>query len=316
MTDTSDTNGSQAQPGADQDTQAKTQPQKQEPPVIASGEAPAPAAAVAPADWPTDWRDKLAGGDAKVRERLERFGSPADVWKHARSLETRQGEMKAPLPKDPTPEQLAQWRKDNGIAESPDKYDLNLGEGVVIGEQDKPMVDKFLTKMHGVNATNDSVKAALGAYYEILAEQHIERERQDAEFHQKSTQELAAEWGADYTKNVNMIGNLLALAPEAVRTQLLASRTPDGRKFGDDPAMNKFFSQLAREINPAATVVPNAGGDAPKAIAEEIAVIENKMRDSGSEYWTGPKAADGKNTVMQARYLELQNAHLSIKKRA
>lgn len=299
-----------------QAAEATNTPEKIDTPVIASGEAQPPATPAAPADWPGDWRDRLAGGDAKVKERLERFGSPADVWKHARSLEQRQGEMRAALPKDPTPEQLAQWRKDNGIPEEAGQYDLDLGEGVVIGEQDRPLVDKFLGKMHGANATNESVKAALGAYYEIVAGQNAEREARDAEFHDDATRELAAEWGQDYARNVNMIGNLLATAPEEVRARILASRTPEGRRFGDDPAMNRFFSQLAREINPAATVVPNAAGDAPRAIAEEIAAIEAKMRDPASEYWRGPKAPDGKNTAMQARYLELQTASQALRKKA
>ena len=47
----------------------------------------------------------------------------------------------------------------------------------------------------------------------------------------------------------------------------------------------------------------------PAVIADqEIAQLENAMKDAGGEYYTGPKTPDGKKTVMESRYLELVKA--------
>jgi len=65
--------------------------------------------ASAPADWPADWRQKLAGEDKKTLERLGRMASPADLFKSYRALEQKvsAGELKKGLPENATPEQVA-----------------------------------------------------------------------------------------------------------------------------------------------------------------------------------------------------------------
>ena len=58
--------------------------------------------ASAPADWPADWRQKLAGEDKKTLERLGRMASPADLFKSYRALEQKvsAGELKKGLPEN------------------------------------------------------------------------------------------------------------------------------------------------------------------------------------------------------------------------
>ena len=119
-------------------------------------------AAPAPPTWPADWRDQMASAlpeaeRAKELERLKRFNSPNEVYKSNRELESRMssGEFKRPLPKDATPEQLSAWRKENGIPEKAEEYfpKIKMKDGLVIGEQDKPYVNKFLESLHGTNAS-------------------------------------------------------------------------------------------------------------------------------------------------------------------
>jgi hypothetical protein len=148
------------------------------------------------------------------------------------------------------------------------------------------------------------VRSALSAYYKLVEQQTAERERGDVDFKAESLGHLQAEWGADFRKNVNMVANLLSTAPEGVAERIQASRTPDGKKFGDDPAMMKWFNQLAREVNPAAAVVPNAGSNAAVAMADEKKSIEAKM---GTGAYT---QAD------RARYMEIVAAEDKINSRA
>lgn len=260
-----------------------------------------------------DWRVKLAGGDEKELKRLARFASEADVYKAYRELEKKKsnGEFVSKLPKDPTPEQLAEWRKDNGIPEAPDKYDLSFDDGLVIGEEDKPLIDEFVTKMHGENATPSQVKAAIASYYEILGKQQQALAESDAAFKDETKELLREEWGGDYTKNLNAVTGLLESLPEETRLAFETARTADGKLIGNDPAIIKWLAQTAYEINPAATVMPNSVNNPGQAINDEIASLEKMVADKQSEYWKGPNAE--KN---QARYLELLAAKEKIAARS
>src|SRR3546814_3644725 len=55
------------------------------------------------------------------------------------------------LPIYATPEQIAEWRKEQGIPEKPEDYDLKFDNGLVIGEADKPLVAEFLKASHATN---------------------------------------------------------------------------------------------------------------------------------------------------------------------
>lgn len=258
----------------------------------------------APADFPENWREKLAADDPKELKRLERFGSPNDVYKAYRALEAKlsSGKVKTDLPKDATPEQLTEWRKDNGIPETFEGYDTELKD-IVIGEDDRPIVNEFLKEMHAQNASPSQVKGALAAYYKIVEQQVVERQAADEDFKAASLEELQTEWGADFRKNVNMVSNLLASAPEGLAERIEAARTPDGKKVGDDPAIMKWLNQIARDVNPAAAVVPNAGSNAVTVMADEMKSIEAKM---GTTAYT---------PELRQRYIELTAANEKIKTR-
>lgn len=273
-----------------------------------------PAGAPAPQNFPDDWRQKLAGGDAKELARLERFGSPDDVWKAYRNIETKvsSGQLKsvAPLPDNATPEQLAEYRKANGIPETADKYDITLDKGVVIGEADKPMVDEFLKYAHDNNLTPASVKGNLQFYFDLQASQMAKMAEDDSNFKTESILKLKETWGGDYTQNTNRIKGLIDMFPAEDMANLLTGKTADGRVIGNDPRVLAFLDRLAREVDPAGAVVPGAS-NAPAAIQSEMATLQKMMGDKNSEYWQGPKSASN-----QARYRELIDADQKIKSRA
>jgi len=281
------------------------------PPTITADPVDPPKAPVQPT-WPDDWRAKIAGDDKKELARLERFASPSELHRSYRALEQKlsSGEVKQALPKDATPEQLTEYRKSNGIPETFDKYDTSLPNGLVIGEQDKPIVDEFLKEMHAANATPDVTKAALASYYKIVESQTAQRQTEDAQYKEQSQDALRGEWGQDFRRNINLVNNLLETAPEGVKDRLLAARLADGKLLGDDPATLKFLVSMAREINPAAAVVPGAN-NAPAAISEELANLNRQMGDPRSDYWSKDKGSQ-----LQARYRELVTAQQKLAKRA
>lgn len=264
----------------------------------------------APADWPEDWREKYAGTDEKLAKRLGRYASPKAALDALISAQDKisRGELKKPLGEKPSPEDLAAYRKDLGIPETPDKYDLKLSDGRVVGEDDKPLIGKFLERMHGKNATPDQVSAGVDAYYEVVEEIQAQRYEADEDFRRTAEDELRAEWGSEFRRNVNMVSGLLSGAPEGVKEMLLEARTEEGVRIINSPDTLRWLTQLAREVNPVATVVPGAGANAGQAISDELATLTKMMGDQKSDYWKGPNAEK-----LQARYRDLVNAQSKMK---
>lgn len=259
------------------------------------------------------WRAKMSGDDKKESARLERFGSPADVWKAYRNLESKvsSGELKSvtALPANATPEQVSEYRKANGIPDAPDKYDTTMPNGLVIGENDKPYVDNYLKYAHDKNMTTEQVKSNLEFYFKLQQDEMAQRKEQDGTYQIESVEKMKDEWGQEYKPNLNRIRGLLNMFSETEVDRLLTARTSDGRITGDDPAVLSMLNRLAREVDPAASVVPNSS-NAPQAIADELQTLARQMGDSNSDYWSKDKGP-----ALQARYRELLEAENKMKKR-
>lgn len=258
--------------------------------------------------WPEDWVTKLAKGDDKLAKRFSRFASPEALAESYLAAEKRisSGELKTVLPKDPKPEELAQWRKDNGIPETPDKYDLKFDSGLVIGDADKEMIGEFLKTAHGKNMTPDQVKTNIEWYYNEQKRQSDVRLQKDEEQRIEALDKLNQEWGPSFRRNINMVEGLLSQFPENVRASLMSARMPDGTAVFNNPDILRGFAALALEVNPAGTIVPS-GGDPIKTIEEEMATIETAMKTDRQAY--------NKNEKMQARYRELIEAKMKLQER-
>lgn len=272
--------------------------------------------------WPSDWRNQFAGNDDKEVKQLERFASPADVWRKARALEQRlsSGELKAvtPFPEKGTPEQQTAWRAENGIPESPDKYQINLGEGVVIGEQDKPIIDDFLKAAHASNTPANVANAAVKWYFDFAEKQREARYEQDQQAKAKFEDTMRPEWGGEYRPNLNSVHALLDMAPEGVKDKFLNGRLADGTPIGSDPDTLRWLANLSRQLNPVTAIVPGAGANIPQAIDDELSQISAKMADRGSDYYKGEQITkDGMTgTKTWHRYQELLRAKEQHKGRA
>ena len=240
------------------------------------GDAPNQALANTKADFPDDWREKLSGDNTKMLDQLKRYASPKAWTESAFALRQKlsAGELKSALAKDATPEQVAEWRKDNGIPETPDKYEL---KDLTIPETDKPIVDKIIAKMHAANATPEQVKAAVGSYYEQLND--MVEARQEADLKMKETAEdaLRAEWGGEFKANMNGVRGILDLLGPEFNDLSLSSRAPDGSLWQDNPVVIRALAGLAKIANPLGVITPNESGDRMATLESEIKAIEAKM---------------------------------------
>jgi hypothetical protein len=250
-------------------------------------------AVAAPADWPADWREKIAGGDAKELEQLKRQGSPVDLWKKARALEQKlsSGEYKRDLPKDATPEQVKEWRAERGIPEAPAGYldKLTLPDGVVLGEADKPMAAAFAEAAFDGSIDPAQYSKLVAKYYDLQDKMAQQRAEADHAYKLKAEEELRGEFGGEFHGNLNRVKNLLAGMPEGAAANLLGGRLGDGTVIGDNPGVIKWLSSIARELLPTNTMLP-VSADNGKSVDSRLTELKALLKDRQSEYYKGPNA--------------------------
>lgn len=256
--------------------------------------------------WPEDWRQRYSGEDVKKMERLSRYASPAAAFDALLSLQSKigAGELRSNLPKNATAEQIAAWRADNGIPEAPDKYTLVLPEGMKVQKEDKPLIDGFLSRLHGANANSQVASEAIAWYYEEAARRTEERLQKDTEIAKTNEDALRAEWGNEYRTNINMVNGLVETMPADARALFQTGRLGDGSPIMSNPGVLKALVAWSRQINPITTIVPNSGANIGSAIEDEITSIEKRMATDRKGY-----NADEKQ---QTRLRELYDARERI----
>lgn len=244
------------------------------------------------------WREKMAGDDEKFLKQLKRFGSEEDFGKAYREMEKSKAQIKKPLPEDPSEEELAAWRKDNGIPETPEGYDIKLPEGMVLGEDDKPMIDGFLEAMHGQNAHGDTVNKALEWYFSTQESQQVQAQEAERVAAQETVKALREEWGPEYKANHGMIKAWLDRQPDGIGEMLLNKRDAEGNPIFNNPEFAKWLNNHIRQTDPSATVIHDAEMSG-SSVQGEIAKIQKVIRDNPEEY--------KKDKKMQARLSELSS---------
>lgn len=256
-----------------------------------------PSATPAPAPVPS-WRDKIAGGDKPFAENvLARYTDEAAFGKAHRALlqKLSSGELKEapkPFPDKGTDAEKLAWKQANGVPDKPDLYIEKMAppKGVVFGDADKPALERLAGFAASANWSQDQYNAVLAAYHHELAAVTTARDEADHNFRAEAEDALRADWGQDYTRNVNAMKNMLSGAPEGVRERLMGGRTADGRLIGDDPAVLRWLSQVALDLNPAATILPasmNAAG-----FKSRFDELEALSKNAAGEYYRGPNAKE------------------------
>lgn len=263
--------------------------------------------------WPEDWRKNIAGEDDKVLKRLERYNSPKDLAAAliAAQAKISSGQLKSALPENATPEQIAAWRADNGIPESPDKYDVAIAEGHVWGEADKPLIDDFAKTAHEANLTPAQLKKTLAWYSDLQAKQIEHVQNADAQFKKDNVDELREEWGGEYRMNLRVVDEFFETLPDGLGEVLLSARDANGRQLAANAKVIRWAAQMQREANPIATVMPSGGINSMQAMEGEITKLKTMMADKSGPYWKGPEA-----DKHQARYRDLLTAKERAGKRA
>lgn len=257
------------------------------------------------------WRQAIAGEDQEALKTLERFADPGALFKSYAELRKARdsGQLKTitPFPKDGKPEEQEAWRKENGIPAKPEEYKVELGDGLQIGEEDKPMVDSFLKTAHGLNLSPEAVNQTLKWYYaEHMPQMQRVQAEMDGEFRQQSNAKLREIWGENFKKNMNIVTSITQMFPESLRARFWGGRLADGRAVGDDPELIQALAQIGTMINPSGTLTGTGAEGGLKGINDRIAELDNMMKTNRSA-WNKDKAA-------QDEYQQLVDARERLKK--
>ncbi len=257
--------------------------------------------------WAESWREAYAGEDKAKLSVLQRYASPKavmDALFSARETISKAAH-KQQLPKDATPEQIAEYRKANGIGESPEKYLENLPEGVVFGDAEKPYIEPFLKEMHDLNAHPSLVQKALQSYVAVQERQKQEIAENDLAATEQAQTELKAEYGPEYKRNMTVVNEFVeANFPQDVKALFLQSRLGDdkGTPLFADARVIRSLVQVARSLNPLGTPTGGQGMDNMGAIETQLQSYEKQMK---SDYrgWMSDS-----NSKAREHHLELLRA--------
>jgi hypothetical protein len=203
--------------------------------------------------WPEDWRDKLAGGDEKLKNMLSRYTAPdafAKAFKEQRDALAKKSAPKdeVELPENPTDEQMAAWRKAKGVPEKPEDYEFEVPEGKELSDGEYDILMDFAKAMHGNNMPADQVKKISSwflEYEDVVAQKNAEKAY---EARMATEEKLRAEWGPDYRANVNLMSNVLQEHLGTAAPDFLSAQMMDGSRLGDNETFIRLMAEVSRKI--------------------------------------------------------------------
>jgi len=279
-------------------TAANPNPSK---PAVAAETKPAPA-------WPEDWVKQVAGNDDKKAQRIARYASPqamAEALIEAQD-KIRSGGLKVPFPADGDDAAKQRWRAENGVPESPDKYEIKLDNDMVIGEGDKQMFQEFLKSAHEENLPPSAVNKLASWYFAKQEAAFAEQAKADDTVMRQAKNDLMQEWGGGYTANLEEIKNhMVSQYGEQFANDLFTARLPDGRLLGNVPEFARSMLKQARELNPGAVLVPGASNQVA-AVGDRIQQINTILRENPDAYFRDPKLQEEFGRLLE--YQKKQNS--------
>lgn len=253
-----------------------------------------------PADFPEDWRDKMASGDAELRKALERYKSPADVAKANRDAQVKLRSGKTisddPMP-DPEkePDKAKEWRKARGIPDDPTGYAVPDSVKNIVTDADKPKLAEFTEHMHKNNVPASAVGPALEFYFQADAaarEAIFEADKADKA---EVEETLRAEWGPEFKPNSTIAKRFAEEVTPGI--DWFNARLPDGRQLGNIADFVKALADLGRERYGD---VSFAGAEAVQRTTARKEELETMMTNKPDEYFGNPKLRQEYEKIIEA----------------
>ena len=240
---------------------------------------------------------KLAARKEALMNQLKRYKSVDEAIKAgiAAQEKIRSGEYKvAKLPDDATEEQKAAFRKEQGIPEKPEAYDIPKVAGHEWTEADKPILDEYKQVAFKLDANQQQMNGFIEWYakdqqkkYAEAVEQTAAMDREDKEI---ASDKLRAEFGiAEYKPRIRVVDRLLNDAeamPNGLGKKLMTARFLDEngkwrRLINDVDMLRKLSDDAGDRYGEGAMIT----GDARSNMNNRKAEIMNILSTDANRYY-------------------------------
>ncbi|MEO3429730.1 hypothetical protein AAFN88_12770 [Pelagibius sp. CAU 1746] len=197
-----------------------------------------------------DWRGAIT--EPGLRRVAEKFTSPAEVVKSYAALQSRLGRSVVKPGPDAGPEELAAYRRQLGVPESSEGYQVSLPEDLPEQLHADPAGEAlqrdFLQTMHEAGASNEVVQRALDWYYGNVTQSLTHQAQSAAERRAEAEASLRREWGGDHERNLTFAQRAVQSFGDDGFVDFLESQEVEGVKLGDHPAFVRAFAAIGRSM--------------------------------------------------------------------
>ena len=239
---------------------------------------------------------KLEKRREALKKQLGRYKTQEDYMLAGLSAQEkiRSGEFRrAKLADDASEEEVSEWRRDNGIPEKPESYDIPKIAGHKWTEEDSPFIDSFKKVAHEANIDQGQLNRFADWYARNLSEQqdtYLEKlasnDRQDMESLEDG---LRSELGTDFRPVSKLVQRLMKDNERGVgdfSKELREARYIDEegnyRRLINHPKMTRFLVGLALETYGDAALID---GDAKGGTSNRLKEIEDIRDNNIDDYW-------------------------------
>ncbi len=229
------------------------------------------------ADWPADWRERLAGGDEKKLAELKRVTDPTMLGKRffdSLDAARKKGggaavDLNAAPPEDA--EELKTWRAARGVPDEATGYEIPKEITEMVTDEDKPLVSGFFEKAHATGMPKRAAEWAVQQYFELRDQALAHESEEDKNAKAETTAELKQLWGPEYKKRTDHVKNFVAdLGNQAGTPDWFAARLPDGRMLGNVPGFTKLMAELAVRLEGDEVFAGETNSSQTKSRKEEL----------------------------------------------
>lgn len=227
---------------------------------------------------PDNWRELAAGENKEQLALLKRYGSLTGVVKALQEAQNtiRSGKIKRDMPDPKDEKAMSEWRKEQGIPDSPEGYTLPEPVTKRLVDADKPILSSFTEFAHAKNAPPAFVEMAAEWYIDMSEQAEAAQVQKDDKATEDTEDALRDVWSRDeYKGNMTLAKRFMATAGD-IGDAWTEARLPDGRRLGSIPSFVQWASDQGRN---AFGDVAFSSGDAETRHNNRRAEIE-KIRDT------------------------------------
>jgi hypothetical protein len=232
---------------------------------------------------------RLQGDERTDFERWSEQYSTDDEWVKSTVSLRRGFDARVPVPKaDDKPEVVSKYfeRVGKPPKAADYKYDFGKdekGEPVKLTDREVADFEGYKEHAHKHHFTQAQFEAGINLMLERDRKQTTEFDGQIKQAHQRSVDQLRAEWGADFDNNVNhaVEGGIIYAESAEAWTSFVNLPMANGMRVGDHPTFIKTFAKIGRMTGEDQLARNMRTSGEAENVKAEIARIEDEAMKAG-----------------------------------